>query len=200
MIIVTGAPRSGTSLTMQVLRACGARLGEVDGLCEPFRLKDEVVKPYLRQIGADPLGQRPLPKLKDIRADRTFGDRVRRAVGDATAFKTIKGVLVWPIFAEHFPDARWIICHRSPADIAQSCLRVGFLTKYDSPKEWSTWARAYHRRCAQLRESAQTMTIEPGRFIGGDFEQLREAVEWAGLDFNEDAVAAVIRPEKWGGR
>jgi len=199
MIIITGAARSGTSLTTAAFAACGARLGPVNSANEATAFKLDVLRPYLESIGADPLGQNPLPDLLDLTFCETLSERAREALEGVDVLKDAKCALVWPIMVAAFPDARWIICHRSPEAIAESCIRASFMTGHKTRADWSEWARTYHARCDEIREKLPARVGEPDRYIGGDFSELREAIEWAGFAFNEKAVRALVNPRRWGG-
>ena len=68
-IIITGCARSGTSLTAGIVNLSGAYGGDMHGpnkynargMYENKSIKEVLDKPYLRSIGADPKGQKPLP-------------------------------------------------------------------------------------------------------------------------------------------
>src|SRR5690606_36215574 len=117
MIIVTGAARSGTSLTTRILQAHGCHLGStVNGLYENTDVRDGVVKRYLRSIGADPLGQSILAdtdNLAYVPGWRKTVERHFRAFPKPWAYKCAKATLIWPVWHEAFPDAKWIIVRRN---------------------------------------------------------------------------------------
>lgn len=196
MLFVTGCARSGTSLTMALLEACGANLGVTNGLNEIKALRDDTVKPYLKRINADPKGQYPLPDLEDIQPDAKWREKVLSAVGEADAAKIIKGVLIWPLFVEHFPEAKWLIVMREREHIARSCMRTSFMTAYGNHTAWMQWAQFYHERCAELAEHVESRTVWPDKVINGDYQHFADAVEWAGFTWNDKALN-VIRRDKW---
>jgi hypothetical protein len=196
MNFVTGCARSGTTLTMSVLRACGANLGNTNTLNEITGIRDGLVKPYLKRAGADPLGQHPLPD--HVPPDDHWRRKVEMAAGEADVAKIIKGVLFWPLWVQHFPEARWLIVMRDPERIAQSCVRTSFMRAYTSTDDWRWWAQQYHARCSELAAQAQTFTVWPGRFVRGDFGEIREAVEFLGYTWNE-AAREVVNPSRWHG-
>ena len=67
-IIITGCARSGTSLIAGTMHLCGAWVGNVTGPTSWNRkgqfenefIRDRLVKPYLKSINMDPMGQDPL--------------------------------------------------------------------------------------------------------------------------------------------
>jgi hypothetical protein len=66
-ILITGCARSGTSMTAGIVHICGAFGGRMSGptpnnrkgMFENEEVRNQIVKPYLSSIGADPLGQKP---------------------------------------------------------------------------------------------------------------------------------------------
>jgi hypothetical protein len=182
-----------------VLAACGARLGAVNDLNEHGGVREKVVKPYLRRISADEMGQHPLPCYADIKPDPRWRDRVLKHLDGADCYKGAKMALIWPLWVEHFPEARWIIVRREPNDIAASCLRTSFMRAYKTHQEWVRWAQEYHDRCDALMQAVgdKAMNVYPHDAVKGDTEAYRAAVEHAGLSWRPDAVKAVIRPGKW---
>ena len=64
-ILITGCPRSGTSLTAGIINKCEAWGGEMvgptphnpKGFFENIGLREKLTKPVLSAMGCDPLGQ-----------------------------------------------------------------------------------------------------------------------------------------------
>ena len=73
-ILITGCARSGTSMIAGIINMCGAFAGDTSGpnrynqkgMYENAKIRNSIVKPYLREIGMDPKGQFPLPNVKTI--------------------------------------------------------------------------------------------------------------------------------------
>ena len=73
-ILITGAARSGTSLTAGIISICGAFGGNTtgstpynrNGQFENSHIRNRIVKPYLVRMGVDKLGQYPLPDIKKV--------------------------------------------------------------------------------------------------------------------------------------
>ena len=73
-ILITGAARSGTSMVAGAINICGAFGGNMrgpnknneKGMFENVRIVQNLTKPYLRGIGADQLGQYPLPDIFNL--------------------------------------------------------------------------------------------------------------------------------------
>ena len=112
-ILVTGIPRSGTSLVAGCLHACGAWVGETlagnasnpEGYFENRALREGIVKPQLRQAGGDPLGVRRLPRLAGLPVQPLLGGQVlgqlsrQGYAGDVPwLYKAAKLTLLWPVW------------------------------------------------------------------------------------------------------
>jgi len=199
MIFVAGCARSGTTFTMSALRACGVKLGNVDQLNELPRLKKEIVRPYLEDVAGDATGQWRLPTHMDLKEVPGFREKVLEASEGAEAIKIVSGILLWPLWVSHFPEAKWLLIFRDPARIADSCMRANFLNAYNTPQEWESWARQYQRRLSLASQVVPHRWLSPGSTIAGDMAQMEEAVSWLGHKFNADAVRQVIKPGRWGG-
>jgi hypothetical protein len=199
MIFVTGVPRSGTSLTTQILHAHGCNLGEVNSLYENVKIREGILKPYLRGLGADPLGQRDLP---DINRLPPIPD-LRGRMGDCLpgerpfAYKDAKLTLVWPVFHAEFPRAIWIIVRRDPADIADSCMRTSFMRAYNTKEKWRTWIEEYECRIGLLKQKVtHWVEVWPERFIDNPIE-FKTAAQYCGIDFDLSVASKCIEKRLW---
>lgn len=202
---VTGAPRSGTSLTCQVLAACGADFGtnlahankhNPHGYMEDTALRSRVTKPWLERIGADRIGQWPLPD----QAWRPTASEVEAFHADAVTYmrapyaKDPKILPLWPLFDAAFPDARWVLVRRDAESIAESCLRTRFMMRFETRPEWIRWAHEMAKRIDDAAAYTDAVEVWPDP---SDPECFREAVEFCGLGWNRSAVEAVCHPEDW---
>jgi len=197
MIFVTGAARSGTSLTAKVLQACGARIGRVNGLYEHVGVRDGLVKPFLANNGYDPLGQDPLPNPVDLPIPDDWRDKVDRKLVRANCYKGAKMALMWPVWVKHYPDAKWVLCRRDIDAIADSCMRCVFMKAYKTQEDWTQWAKHYINGLDGIKLSAHYIETWPDKAVKGDMGYLRRMVEFCGLDWNEAAVRDCINPAKW---
>lgn len=150
-ILVTGIPRSGTSLTAGILNICGAFGGDTGradkskalkngksahAMFENGRIKNEVVKPYLQNINVDPRGQYPLPDVESLVIPRDWGRRIESIMldegynGGPWFYKGAKMALIWPVLHYTYPNAKWVIIRRRSGDIVNSCLNTGFMRAF----------------------------------------------------------------------
>jgi Sulfotransferase family len=198
MIFVTGCPRSGTSLTAKILMGHGCNLGEVNSLYENLNIREQILKPYLRRIGCDPLGQRKLPTTHSLLPLPHLAKKVLTYLpgSEPRAYKDAKLTLVYPIFAAAFPDASWIICRRDPDRIVDSCLRTAFMFSYRERQPWYDWVMEHEFRFAEMRQKLRVIEVWPDQYIKWPlaFEQV---TKFCGLEFNESVVDEAIDRTAW---
>lgn len=197
-ILVTGAPRSGTSLSTQIIAASGAWVGHAPGLWENQAIREMVVKPLLRDAGVDPLG---LHSWDDISPDPlAIREQVVRLIrlqgyeGGPWVYKEAKVVFMWRAWAEAFPRARWVTIWRDPEDVADSLLRWRFSArKITDPRPI---VEQYHSRARQIPSSR----VHPARLIEGDAQEFRELILRLGLSWDESGARlySIVDPSKWG--
>jgi hypothetical protein len=195
LTLVTGAARSGTTLTTAVLAAHGARLGPVNALNEHTGVREGVLKPLLRAAGADPRGQHPLPSLNNLPAAPDLRRDALAALGEANTYKDAKLCLTWRCWDRAFPDARWIVVRRDREGIVGSCLRTPFMRAYDTADDWRLWVDHHLAQFNAMRSAGLDMVeVWPDP---ADPESFRPAVEQAGLTFDAAKAAACVDPERW---
>lgn len=191
-ILVTGAPRSGTSIVSRTIATCGAWSGTVNSLWENWKMRDTVLKPLLRSLGADPLGMASFPPA-DAPTDGAddFRERVL-AIRDAQGYdggpwvwKDAKLCLVNPLIAAAFPDAVWVTVWRPAEWVAQSIRNSSFMNPPDADAVVGT----YHDRSERI----DGIRVEPQ-----SLNDLREMVDALGLEWSPE-VETFYRPERWHG-
>lgn len=213
-IIVTGCPRSGTSLVAGIIHKCGAFGGEMfgptqnnkKGFFENRFVREQLVKGYLKKIGADPLGQKDLPKIGDLIPQpnwaKNFEQEFRQEGyrGGPLFVKSVKGCLFWPIWNEAFPDAKWVIVRRDDREIAESCLRTSFMRAYTDIDGWLGWVE-HHKQCFDQiwQHCSNVREIWPATILSGDLKEIQAVIDWCGLEWNEEEVKDFIDPSLWNG-
>ncbi|MDH3232203.1 MAG: sulfotransferase [Alphaproteobacteria bacterium] len=204
MILITGAARSGTSLTARILQAHGVCLGadnQVNTLWEHQAIRQDILKPMLRAIGADPLGQGPLPHMTKFRPDPALRNRIEwHFLGRPRpwGYKDAKITLTWPMWHAAFPDAKWIIVRRETDAIIDSCLRTHFMKRYgDNRDGWHQWV-AFHLKQFKAMAAADVDVLEvwPQAFIE-DPSQFSEVTDFCNLPFRQKHVTEAIDPALW---
>jgi hypothetical protein len=127
-------------------------------------------------------------------------------------YKGAKMVLVWPLWHYAFPNAKWIIVRRRTGDIINSCLKTSFMRAFTNLKNqkkvgveterdgWLWWVRWHEQRFVEMiQEGLNVKVVWPERMVTGDYQQLYEAIEWAGLDWSSE-IYNFIDPKLWKAR
>ena len=214
-IFVLGIPRSGTSMIAGALYHCGAWIGATvpggpsnpEGFFEHVMLRERVLKPMLIHQGADALGVRILPGLDRLTPQPELKDAVLRQLaiekypggGQAWLYKDCKLSLVWPLWHEAFPTARWVIVRRPVEDIVRSCLRTTFMRQHSfDPEFWRGWVKQYEERLEALKSSGVWWReIDSHNAVVSDMKPLQALVRDLDLQWNESAVRSFIKPQHW---
>lgn len=220
-ILITGAARSGTSMTGGTINICGAYGGKLSegtrfnpkGMFENGAVRNTLVKPFLRSINCDPLGQNPLPKIsvmKNIAEKEKFVAEWKRKFLDLVFesrnvnrdspwfYKGAKMCLMWPLWHAAFPDAKWVIVRRDTEDIVASCLRTSFMRAYRNRSGWLLWVSEHERRFEEMIDAGlNVVEVWPHRMIAGDFSEIQLVINKLGLKWERDKVVDFIDPGLW---
>lgn len=202
-IIITGIPRSGSSMIAGVVHRCGAFGGEMSGykgVNENDAIKETLEKPYLASIWADEMGQYPLPEKKRIKIPVTWKDSVEEImeregyIGGEWFYKSSRASLLWEVWHNAYPRAKWIIVRRRTADIIESCKKTGYMKAFkDKDKQravnaltedegWLWWIHKYEERFVEMiMEGADCKVVYPQRLVYGDYSQLYDMLDWLKL-------------------
>lgn len=206
-IIITGVPRSRTSMVCGILEKCGVYFGNTCG-STPFNKRgqyeqteiiQEITKQFLRKLQCDPKGQKTLPDTLNVPLDEGRREKFIKIFkppqNTVYAFKDCKAVLEFPAWLHAFPAAKWIIVDRNADDIAKSCLKTNFMNAYDVKANWMKWIVEYRKRLDWLHEVAPVcFRVNSDRIVNFDFSEIRPTVKRLGLEFNEKAVKEWIDP------
>lgn len=213
-VLVTGLPRSGTSLVAGLLGVCGLWLGQTvpggrenpRGFFENVLLRERLQKELLKRGNFDPLGVRRLPPPDWQPMVPNFRDVVGQMlaaqgyVGQGPwGFKDAKMTLTWRIWSAHFPRARWIVVRRPSDQVIASCLRTSFMRHHsEQPDYWRGFAESYVERLAQLEASVEwCRNIDSPAIVGRRYEELEQLAHDLGLTWRAAAVEEFVAPEHW---
>lgn len=216
-IIITGCARSGTSLTAGIVNICGAFGGDMfgpnkhnqKGMFENKEVRQNIVKPYLKKIGCDPLGQKPLPNNRQvfevndkvILEWRTRIQEIYKHQGYKNGewfYKGAKACLLWYLWHRAFPTAKWVLVRRDDNDIANSCMRTSFMRAYNDHHGWIKWVKKHNRRFEEMKSAGlNVFEFWPSRVISGDYSHAKEMIEYLGLEYmgNEKIVMSFVDPK-----
>jgi tetratricopeptide (TPR) repeat protein len=189
-IFIVGMPRSGTSLTEQILashpRVAGAgELNEINDIVASLRRDFNVTGEYplcineLREPHLDQMARRYLNKLSQY--------------GEGHALITDKmphNFLNLGMIRLMFPECRIIHCARDPRD---TCLSIyfqsfGWLHSYGTRLEW---LGQYYREYLRLMKHWQTvleptlLTVSYEEMVGDQERVTRQILEYCGLDWDD---------------
>jgi len=226
-ILITGCARSGTSLVGGVINICGAFGGRMSGpnknnqkgMFENARIRNSVVKPFLRSQGLDDKCQYPLPVAGELPIPPDWKARILTVMTEEGYkedrqwfYKGAKMCLMWPIWSYAFPNAKWIIVRRRPGDIIASCIKTSFMNRFrreenqkavgasDEKEAWRWWIERHEERFIEMIQCGLNVKIVwPERMVLGDYRQIMETVEWLGLQWNSKALS-FIDPKLWKAR
>jgi len=222
-ILITGCARSGTSMTAGIIGICGAFGGDMfgstrfnpRGMYENKIIREGITKPYLRNIKADPMCQNPLPDIIRVSQDAhnpKFIGQWRKTVQGIMEgqglegtmpwfYKGAKMALLWPIWHNAFPMAKWVLVRRRDEDIIRSCQRTAFMRAYNTPEGWQKWIDVHKRRFDEMwANKLQIMEVWPEKAIGGDLTEIHAMLDWLELSVVDDLVSRFIDPVLWGKR
>jgi len=203
-VLVTGIPRSGTSMVAGTLAQCGAWTGTtVEGFYEHADLREHVVKFILKGLGADPLGVKKLPDVPATAELKHLADYVRTTInndgykGERWMYKGCKMALLWPFFTKAFPEAQWVVVRRPHEEIVQSCLRTPFMNQHSTDHDfWEEWCAEYEWRLTGLiLTSPRTIVVTCSKW-STDADYVEDIVTRLGLTYDEARVKAWINPDK----
>jgi len=215
-ILITGAARSGTSMVAGIINICGAWGGKLagpnrynpKGMRENREVVDKIIKPYLRELGCDPMGQYPLPDTEDLWIKRGIREQFFRIMelqgwnGKSPLFyKEVKMCLLWPAFRAAFPNAKWVVVGRRDEQIVRSCMRTGFMRAFKNEQGWQWWVDQHKQRFHRMREAdLQVKEVWPERMMQGNYLEMLNVIEWLGLQWRDQKIRDFIEPKLYGSK
>jgi len=207
-ILITGPPRSGTSMIAGLIHFHGAWIGEAEGTRYPGSNTDlgtenpdfkMIIRDILKKNGIHEWNIYPLPgksvKLHDFRG--TILNYVHTS--GPWLIKTA-GLLYYPdLWLEAFPKAKWVFPRRQLEDIVLSFRRHPSMRKRKNVKEY---VEALWERQDAIAESGAThFWVFPDQFMLDDKDEghARSLVEFCGLRFDKDIFRNWVDPRMWHG-
>lgn len=217
-ILVTGIPRSGASMIAGVFNLCGAFGGDMSyhkGSYENGAIKRMVEDNYILSLGADPMGQFPLPKVESVPINwKKLVEAQLLAegyLGGIWMYKSARASLIWQVWHMAYPNAKWVIVRRRTGDVIESCLKTAYMKAFKSEENrmlvkaiseregWLWMVHEYEKKFVEMiQEGLNCKVIWPERMVTGDYKQLYETLEWLGLKWSSDVVN-FISPLLWRG-
>jgi len=216
-ILIIGHPRSRTSMVAGAFARCGAWMGtctppspDNQGGYYEHRASSAIVRNALSLAAYDPGGLNALPPRSGLAVPSSVPQAIEAAMlhdgydGGTWAYKQCKLLLMWQQCVAAWPDAKWVYVRRSTPGIVASCKRTSFFhaqnARFADDRErdafWSASVARYLARLCDLALARVPMrTVDSDEVIGGHLAVLRDVVQWAGLEWQEDAVRGWVAPE-----
>lgn len=203
LILITGVERSGSTLISRVLQMCDANAGQTNKMRENVSLRS-LTQNYLNSVSNGCF----MPDLSTLEMPTNWSETVEHKLQGQKIpesmpflFKYSGITQMWPVWTNTYPDAKWIIVRRRTGDILNSLAETAYMTRFkikknqqlvgaENEKEaWLWWVHQYEDLFRDMIESSINHRIVwPERMRDGDFEQIKEVVDWCGLQWNEDVV------------
>ena len=209
-IIVTGLPRSRTSMTMQMLELSGLFLGDAifgtpanpQGQRENRHIIDKIQKPHFRKFKFDAMGQKPLPPVKWYEPDKnrkqkTLDIMISQGLKENViwGFKDSKASLDWRCWAKAFPKAHWIVTERKDEDVIKSCLRTSFMRRYQDAKGWQYWINEHKVRFEDMFNNLDRIyKLNTDDVVNFNFNVLEKIIKDIGLNWDYDKIKKQVKP------
>jgi len=205
-ILITGCPRSGTSLVAGVLRLCGVFSGKVDKMNENIRIREKIIKPFMVTQYWDKEGA-VLPDIGRVNNIELIGRPRIRGVLNVEGYngtgqwmyKDCRIAVLYPVWQKMFPGAVFVVVRRRVDDIVASCYKTGWMQSYETEQGWRNMAAGYIDRFEQMEKSGlKVVNIQPDLMIDGNYEQIKNLViNHTGCNFDEDKIKQYIEPRLW---
>jgi hypothetical protein len=196
-ILITGVERSGSTFIARILDMCGVFSGSCNKMFENIMIHSLHYEMFVdnRKLFTDtnniciPHSWKEII-LKEIEQEGGYNDQNWMVKG---------GILAqcWPVWKYAFPDAKWIIVRRKTGDVIQSCIKTGYMRKFKNPDNlhflglteekdgWLWWIHQYEQKYIEMIQNGLNYReVWPERMRDGDFEQVKEIVNWCGLNWN----------------
>lgn len=211
LILITGVERSGSTLISRVLQLCDANVGFANKMRENVSLRalsSRTVKSTSFECF--------MPTYDKISNVENWRELVGLALSEQTipqsmpfVYKDSQIAQLWPLWKDAYPNAKWIIVRRRTGDILNSLKETAYMRRFKSTKNiklvgvesekdaWLWWVHQYESRFRDLIETGiDHRVVWPERMRDGDFDQMKEVVEWCNLTWNvevEDLMKTLLK-------
>jgi hypothetical protein len=212
-ILITGLPRSGTSMVAGCIELCGAFGGDLigknrwnkKGFFENNGIRDPYIKEILKLNGFCERGVKKLPApefdFKDIANiyDGVISEITRQGYGGKSNwfFKDPKLCLVWPVWNRAFPDARIVVVRRNKNAVMKSVRGCGFMERHGlSESIIEKWHHTHDMILDNISKLENALVVNSDKLVSGDFTHIKNVVNLLGLEYNPE-VEKFIDNKLW---
>lgn len=201
LILVTGVERSGSTLISRVLQMCDANAGQTNKMRENVSLKALSTRTIKRlNVGCF------MPSYYSLNNVKDWDEKVEKALKDQIIpefmpfmYKDSQIAQLWKLWNKAYPFAKWIIVRRRTGDILNSLHETAYMLRFksahnikrigasDEKDAWLWWVHQYEDRFRDILEAELNYRIVwPERMRDGNFEQIKEVVDWCDLQWNDE--------------
>ena len=209
-ILITGIPRSGTSLIAGSTALCGvwkgstagATLDNPKGFFEHSVLRDVVERTLFNKLGWDPV--KKLPPVSYVVNSSNLKNIIWRILKDdgyknnkPWLYKSPKASLIWRFYNEAFPKAKWIIVRRNEKNIINSLIRAKSVNFHSTdPVFWKSFLKKYNLRIEKLKKTISNYKeIHSLEIINKNYSNFIKITDWLGLTFEKEKIEKfVLKP------
>lgn len=204
-LLITGVPRSGTSIIAGITALCGAFTGEVNKMYENTDIRG-LCKNILVKQGYDENGHLPIKYNETLHEIDIENCLIKQGYEQGIwQYKDNRITILWEVFHNAYPNAKWIVVRRNSEDIINSCIKTSYMdtfkkevnkTKINAFSEEQCWKwviSEYIRRFEVMKKSGlDVMFIYPELIKETKYNNVKELIEWVGLEYKEKEVIEFI--------
>jgi hypothetical protein len=202
-ILITGVERSASSIIARIYAMCGAFTGTTNQMYENVEIR--AMHHFYIDKKSDGVFMPDLSKVKFRNTDwyNNVVITLLQEGFDASkpfVYKDSGIAQMHQLWKHNFPQAKWIIVRRRTGDIIQSCKKTAYMDKFKNiancklvgvhteEQGWLWWVHQYERKFIEIMQNNPNMVKEiyPERLADKDFSQIKGAIEWCGLKWNEE--------------
>lgn len=201
LILITGVERSGSTLISRVLQLCEANVGQTNKMRENVSLRS-LSSNTIKRLQADCF----MPTYQSLTTVESWKEKVENCLKSQNlpesmpfVYKDSQIAQLWRLWYTAYPDAKWIIVRRRTGDILNSLHETAYMNRFknenniklvnaESEQEaWLWWVHQYEERFRDIVASnLDHRIVWPERMRDGDFEQMKEVINWCDLNWNSE--------------
>lgn len=209
LVLITGVERSGSSIVAKVFSMCGAFGGNCNQMNENTEIK--AIHHLYIDKKSDGCNMLDLSKThfkgywKEIVEKAFISDGLKQ--NDIPFYKDSAILQTWQLWDDSFKNAKWIIVRRRTGDVIQSCVNTAYMLRFKKESNrrmigvtteeagWLWWVHQCENRLTQIinENPNNYRIIWPEKMAINDFSQMKEAIEWTGLQWNVEIEKTIPR-------
>ena len=182
MIAILCTSRSGSSMVAGIFVAHGCSCGQTFRTLGYVSYESQIFKKYLKQCGHAWKKPRTLPEfIPDL-------GRAKQVAKDANINLVKCSVEFWPSVKTLKP--KLVVKIKRDIDCAARSVS-------DKRNEKYGHVLPYIRRRYAMLDHIPGVTVNTDALVRGDFKEIRDAFDVAGMKFSQEKALEVINPEMW---